>query len=730
MEIVFFIFLVFGLFIIFGLFIWMLIMQQQISELRDSVKHISTLVRKLSVTPVHQVMKSSDNADSVAGRTHRINEAVEAVPVREESPQIPPPAVQSVNRNSEVKEPVYTVNSQDYIKNSYRDDKTFDLQKALLGNIFSVVGAVAIIIATIIFIKIVSPYIVISPEVKIFLGFLAGLGMGIGALFMHRKENLKAYSEVLLGTGFAVLFITDYCAYSMFHLFNVWATAIVSVGFLVAAYIIADRMKTLSMLVIGLIGAYLTPLFAGGEASLVLSYFIFINMISLIFTLRNKKTNCINLINLILTLFVYTGYQISDSLNIVYPISLWVVYMVYDLLRDKTNKLDTVLSCINYAILTFFTSVIFKDAQAILAILLGAGAMIYGGLSVISRYLKGSLYKIYDYSVLINLWLVVYFSCNDVVSVMLWALIALLVSLVVRKSNADYLGGAVLWYYFMTFIGAILAKDGAEYCFAAQYTPVFNLRTFVFIVPAFMMLTSAIYILEDKYAKLRNSLLFSGLTLAYLYVIGEIGSIIGQYYAKDKALASFNEYMLYLITGFIYMLHTRRLADIFKSVLLQVISYIFAVIPFIALISLSYIYPDSVIPVFNLRFAAYVVAIVCYLILAKITKSDIPKYLAVILGFFLCHTEAVGINRIAEGVTYIISLCWVLYSGITTITGIIRSKKVLINSGIVFTILSIIRIFFYDLATVDALYKLIAFLALGIILMLISYIYTKNKKKN
>ena len=78
---------------------------------------------------------------------------------------------------------------------------------------------------------------------------------------------------------------------------------------------------------------------------------------------------------------------------------------------------------------------------------------------------------------------------------------------------------------------------------------------------------------------------------------------------------------------------------------------------------------------------------------------------------------------------YVISLSWVLYSGITTIIGILRNKKYLINTGIALIILSILRIFIYDLANVEAIYKLVAFLALGIILMLVSYIYTTNKNK-
>ena len=137
----------------------------------------------------------------------------------------------------------------------------------------------------------------------------------------------------------------------------------------------------------------------------------------------------------------------------------------------------------------------------------------------------------------------------------------------------------------------------------------------------------------------------------------------------------------------------------------------------------------GIIPILNLRFAAYLFAIISGIVLLKWTKNDIYKYFALIFGFMLCHVESVGFTKEFDNLLYIISVNWVLYSGITTITGILKNKKYLINTGIVLSILSIIRIFIFDLANVEAIYKLIAFLALGIILMLISYIYTSNKKK-
>ena len=134
-------------------------------------------------------------------------------------------------------------------------------------------------------------------------------------------------------------------------------------------------------------------------------------------------------------------------------------------------------------------------------------------------------------------------------------------------------------------------------------------------------------------------------------------------------------------------------------------------------------------PIVNLRCAVYITAILSSIIFARWMKGEPFKYIAVILGFFLVHCESVGLTHIHENIKFIISLVWVLYSGGITICGILLNKRYLINSGIFIIILTIFRIFIFDLAKVDALYKLVAFLALGIILMLVSYIYTFNQKK-
>ena len=77
----------------------------------------------------------------------------------------------------------------------------------------------------------------------------------------------------------------------------------------------------------------------------------------------------------------------------------------------------------------------------------------------------------------------------------------------------------------------------------------------------------------------------------------------------------------------------------------------------------------------------------------------------------------------------LISVGWILYSGIITTIGIVTGKNWLKNSGIILCIISILRIFLHDLAQVDILYKFIAILTLGISLMILSYLYNQKSTK-
>ena len=718
----------FNFLLIIILVFWIIALQSKIDKLIDTLRYVCKKINDYEkiafITPSSEVEKKQPATPEPVAKPVQPAATVQA-PIRPEKPVVQPQINEPKVETPKVK-PVYVEQTK---------KEEFDIQKALLGNVFNKIGALAIIIAVIILIKLVSQFIVITPVMKFAFGIILGTGFMFAGSVMHKKDHMKNFSEVLLGTGFATYFITTFCGSTVLDLYGSVAALIMGGVLLLLTYSVSNKLKTPSMIVIGLIGGYLTPLFAEANKGEVFGFLIFLNILSLIFTLRNKHYNVINTLNIVLSMlimsviYLYNAFISKGSeLSYVYPLVLWGSYVLYDLLRDKTNVLDNVLSWANYVLLTTFSLLLFHNAHDKLSLLFIVTAVIYLLLAGSSRFAKNSLYKTYEYFVMLNVWLYIMFMFNDVQSIMAWSFVALAVSVFVATFRLNYLLPAIVAYFSTTFIGALIAHSAGEYCFLAKYSPMINPRTLVFIVPVITMLFSA-KLIRTFETKSANWLRFTGVSLLYLFVIGEINSYFLSAHGNADYI-NFNRLMILAIIGFVYSLNMKKFANIAKSVLFNVASICTFIFTVLLLICSSYWYPDAFLPILNLRFAAYLLAIIACVLYDRWDKVDFFKYIAVFLGFLLCHSESASIQKLyGAGWQYLISLSWVLYSGITTIIGIVKNRRYLINTGIGIIFLTIGRIFIYDLAKVDALYKLVAFLALGIILMLVSYIYTVNKNK-
>ena len=875
----------FYILLLFIIFFWLISVQNKISAMEAAIK---TLTKKITISPEQFKVKNQENfenkpAENVEAQppeqTNDIpyeNSFSQYVVSPEKEKALPPQTSEEnlseaeekaiydeeYNELSSVPPPLqYEKNNEKIQNNTENVSKTpsitadFDIQKMFLENV-NKIGALAIIVALIIFIGLVSPYIVLTPLMKTVLGYIACFAFIGCGFYLHTKENMQKYSEVLLGTGFAGLFITTFCAYGLFKLISASGVIGAGIALLIATYCVADKMKTLSMLIIGLIGAYLTPLFAGASMGANLYYILFVNIISLVYTLRNKSVNWINIINITIAMSVFMGYFCFYNkaflsqyayLKIVFPIVLWGANILYDILRDKNNKLDDVYSMINYGVLTLFSVVLFSEAKLHLAILLAATAAGYFGLAVWGRNKAFQNYKFYDYSVLINIWLIVLFGADIYWRTIVWGALGLGIAYSIKKYEMKHFIGGLLAYFSSSLYAVFASNIDSSIGFLGKYIPLINERTLLFGIPVLSMITSA-SLIKNVDKRIQNILLFSATTLVYLFITAEITSVFLVYYDSTKLL-EYNRAISYIIVGLLYALNTVKFGQIYNSQLFKVagqivygasiftllccsfidvpdvlpiinfrfLAYIvgvavsilmsewsknkdysnalifmgttlgylgltaeagsifalfkespiinfneiitYIIIAFMyalncskfakafqyevfkvagqivygasifALICCSYTYPDGMLPILNTRFLAYILGLFISYKIAKDEEKEIYKYSLVGLGFMLCHTESVGIVEISSAFQFLISLSWILYSGAITILGIIKNKKYLINSGIFLIVLTILRIFIYDLAKVEAIYKLVAFLALGVILMLVSYVYTKNKNK-
>jgi len=726
---------------------------------------------------------------------------------------------------------VYAEENRDFEENSEAapepaaPNKGFE--ELILGNIFNITGAIAIIISCIIFIKLASVHI---PALKTIAGYLAGIIM-IWRAAVIKKESLKKFAEILMGTGFAVLYAVTFAAAAMFNVFPPFIRNIIGALILIGAYFAADRQKTASMAAIALAGGYLNILSFANQLELpyIFGYILFLNLLSIVFVYRNPDKSAVNFINLTVSLCILFPFLISKSISIFYPLALWGMYLVYDLIRqEKHNEyIDkaNLLNWANTAVLALFSLVIFKSAWINIGCLLFAAAAVYAAVILYLKKKGGENYLPYTHSMLTVFLAAVFFSLyryNALCCIAVWALSGLIMSYISAKYNKTYLSAWSLAY--------LTAASAFALIFYAlkYYEPLLNERTAAFLLPAVIMAASyrmlkktdredikkiaeifnfgfisllcmyavfeirsfdspllehyyhsksIIYViigllysyLIDKIYRLSRIITFdliskgaywlmlSGLIIiSYLNILNSVPAapvinvqtlgwaaalaVTGSFIKNTKKLIyKFNFITLiflwiyfeiskfsiddiefiYIILGLIYAYAVQRLAVKEKSEIIKFLSYF---IFWLALIMLIYTgFTADFAPVLNLRTAAYAIGIITAFKFAELLNADIYRYAAVFLGFFFITSE------IKDYDLNMLSAFWIVYAGAVTLAGIFRNTGYLKKSGMALCSIAALKVFIFDLIGKPMVYKLAAFLTLGVILIVLSYYYNKKK---
>ena len=123
------------------------------------------------------------------------------------------------------------------------------------------VGGLAAFLAVAFFVKHSFEQNWISPEVRMALGFLAGLGMLVGGVAMSRKEY-PVLAHTLCGTGVVILYAVTFACRSVYHFefFGLIPTFLLMVLITATAFVLAVRLKAMVVAILGMLGGFLTPI--------------------------------------------------------------------------------------------------------------------------------------------------------------------------------------------------------------------------------------------------------------------------------------------------------------------------------------------------------------------------------------------------------------------------------------------------------------------------------------
>ena len=76
-----------------------------------------------------------------------------------------------------------------------------------------------------------------------------------------------------------------------------------------------------------------------------------------------------------------------------------------------------------------------------------------------------------------------------------------------------------------------------------------------------------------------------------------------------------------------------------------------------------------------------------------------------------------------------VSISWTIMGFVLLMVGLFLKSKALRHQGLLIFVISIFKVFIYDTANLESIYRTISFIALGVILLTASFLYTKYRDR-
>ena len=157
--------------------------------------------------------------------------------------------------------------------------KKEDWERFIGGNLFNKIGIAIILIGVFIGVKYSIDHDLISPTMRIILGYLTGAALfGVG---YYLKPKYEKFSAVLVSGAMAIFYFLTYVAYDFYQMFPTGVAFALMFFVTVATIWFALSYNQQIIALIGMVGGYGVPFLlsnGGGHVWVLLSYVAFINV--------------------------------------------------------------------------------------------------------------------------------------------------------------------------------------------------------------------------------------------------------------------------------------------------------------------------------------------------------------------------------------------------------------------------------------------------------------------
>jgi uncharacterized membrane protein len=664
-----------------------------------------------------------------------------------------------------------------------------DVEKFIGENLAATVGILITVIGVFIGAKYAIDNNLISPLMRIVFGYLVGFGLlGFG---VKLKENYRNFSAVLVSGAMAIMYFVTFAAYNYYGLFSqesAFALMVIITVSTVAAAISFNRQIIAHL---GMVGAYSIPFLLSensGRVEILFSYIAIINVGILAVSVK-KYWKTIHYLSFFATWLIFLfwlveRYRADEHFGLawvfasIYFLTFYLTFTLYKIITEAELSFDNVLLILANSFIYFGIGYGIIDEKYHGLFAVGNALVHFFFAFALDRFKPFERNTIYLFSALMLTFctIAVPVQLDGSAITLLWAAEAVILFAIGRTRQIPLYEHFSYPLMILAFFS--LWKDWAEIYFDyfsrdLVVMPVFNpyFLTGILFVAAF----AVIYRLNKnpKYPVLVSENLY----IIFYYAIPAIALFalyntlrleIGNYFYARKTVGDsainnqnlelfnviwqINYTMLFLtVLSFVNIKRLQNTTLAYVNIALNALMmFIFLTAGLLVLSELrsNYLNPIDggyVSGSFNIiiRYISYAFFIgllsANYQYLKQTFWSEkLPEKPLTMLADFTIHFSAIwllssellhwrDILGFDESIKFGLSILWGLYALFLVGLGIAKHRKHLRIGAIVLFALTLVKLFFYDIIELGTISKTIIFVSLGILLLLISFLYNKYK---
>jgi len=558
---------------------------------------------------------------------------------------------------------------------------------------FARIGILALVIGIGFFVKYSIDNNWISHLTRIILGALLGAAMVVIGDRISRIEKYSIWGKTLAGGGFALTYFVVFSAYhfadyrqatGISQLADIMLLA--AVVFFAVVFSIKDNSQVIAAESFFL--GYITSLLSDGTGILMLAYGLIL-AVGLVYVVSVKKWHAIGFGGLLASYLLYAIWENNSFSYAAFILaSYYAAFTLQSFFLMRSSRYQdlgmVVLNSTAFYVLSYIQLERYHPDYTGL-FTLGVALVSYIGF-LLARGIKQSTSNAYMYLTVLFSTLAVAVQLDKSLVTSIWAFEALALAMLAKKTSSKTFMYSSWGVSLFTILKVIFYDSWVLEAFDITAIAA-STRLISFLVTVICFYAISEIMKEDR-------------TISTIYSWAAVGLAV---------IISFLEFDIEVVSAILALLVI--LLELSRR---RFQAYAAAAILFISsLTSSPSLARDEAV-------LSSVSGILAFWYLALRERKMYLTYPASVLAFFLVGSQLRDIW---------VSVGWCLLALALTVVGFVWKERHLRLQGMVILALTITKVFLYDTRSLDTLYRTISYMVLGLILLLVSFIYTKYKEK-